>query len=339
MIRTFLAAALAVAVLAGPAAAQEGAQWRHQASGVSLPRDIGDLRLRGERDASGGGNWDVILQYGDERNPVTVYVYRSAFPNPALWFERTRLAMNANVGSDRNAVDPRTVTVGGGAAPNGLREDIALPSGGFRATSVTIAQAGQWLVKVRVSSADLDLPGVSARMDRVLAALRFANASAPHPLRLPPPCGDDNRMSRQAMVVADEALLAAALPALLSSEAEARGEGGLAADPAAWCRDTTEVPVEYATVYRARNGSGWVALLADSGRAVTGAQIDLPDMPRTGRAAVLANTPAGTSLVSLFAALPHPDIGAIVGIPVAAGAAEGLMSIGQGEPARAPPKN
>lgn len=281
----------------------------------------------------------MILQYGDDRNPVTVYVYRSAFPNPALWFERTRLAMNANVGSGRNAVDPRTVTVGGGTAPNGLREDIALPSGGFRATSVTIAQAGQWLVKVRVSSADLDLPGVTARMDRVLAALRFANASAPHPLRLPPPCSDANRMSGERIARGDEAMLAEALPAMLMGEAEARGDGGLAADPAAWCRDATQVPAQYGTVYRARDGSGWITLLADSGRAVRAVTTALPDLPTNGRAALLATTPATTSLVAMFGALPHPDSGTPIGIPVAAGAAEGMISIGTGEPQRAPPKN
>jgi len=339
MLRYFVAFSLACATLGSPAAAQGGGEWRHEGSGISLPRQIGEMRLGNVRDASDGGNYDVIAQLGSGATPVTLYVYRSAYPNAALWFERTRLAMNANVGSDERRAEPSAITIGGASAPNGLREDIALSGAPLRATSVAIIQAGQWLVKARISSSELDLPAVSARMDQLLGALRFASMPAPHPLRVPQPCSDSNRMSGEPVTEMNEEILASALPSLIMSEAAARGSGGLAVDPSAWCRDATQVPLQYGTVYRARDGGAWVTLLADSGRAVSAMRTDLPELEQTGRAALLANMPGGTSLIALFSDLPHPDRGTPAGIPVAAGAAQGMMSVGFGGPGESRGKN
>ena len=330
-IRLF-AAPLAALAVAAPAQAQE--LWSHEASGVSIPRTIGDMRVGRERDGSGTGH-DMIVQLGSRDTPVTLYVYRSAYPNAALWFERTRLAMNMNVRSPEQGVAPRTITIGGASAPNGLREDIAIPGGRYRATSVAMVQAGEWLVKARVSSTRLDLAGVSARMDQLLGALRFANMPAPHPLRVPTACTEANAMSGRPVTDLNEELLAAALPTVVAGETAARGQGGLAANPSAWCRDTTQVPVGYATVYRARDGSGWVSLLSDSGRAISAMRNETPG---PAGAALLAATPSATSLVAIFADLPHPEAGTVAAIPVAVGQAQGLVSVG-GPPRQSTPKN
>src|SRR5687767_7009028 len=85
--------------LAQPSAAtsQAAGAWLHQGSGITFPARIGDMQRGAQRDLSNGGEYDVILQYGSGTEPVTLYIYRSAYPNPALWYERTRRAMNANV--------------------------------------------------------------------------------------------------------------------------------------------------------------------------------------------------------------------------------------------------
>lgn len=328
MIRTIFAAAVACAMLAAPASAQRG-EWRHDASGISLPRSLGEMEVGAVQDASSGGNWDVILQLGNRRTAVTLYVYRSAYPNPALWFERTRLAMNENVGAGGLEAAPRSFTLGGASAPNGLREEIALPGG--RATGVAIAQIGEWMVKLRVTSDQLDAAAVGRRMDQVLGALRFARPTpAPVPLVVPQLCPEANAMAGQRITDVDEEAVAAVLPAALTGERHARGSGGLAAEPQSWCRDTTQVPNRYATVYRQRNGNGWVALLADSGRAVSAYLVDVPGRVR---ATVLASTPAATEIVALYGAMPNPNDGVPAGLPVAAGMARGMISVGPGDPA------
>lgn len=317
--------ALAIAFAAGPAVAQD--MWRHDGSGISLPRTVGGLQLNQEQDASGGGGFDVILQYGDDDTAFTVYVYRSAYPNPALWFERTRMAMSTNVGAPVEGVAPESVTLGGASAPNALREDIAIPAGGrFRATSVAIVQAGEWILKARISSRTLDRGGVSAMMDELLGAARFARMPAPHPLLVPAPCTDSAAMNGDAVSgrPSDEALGAALVTGIVAM-AQARGATGLAAEPAQWCREASQIPPQYAAIYRARSGGGWVALIGDSGRAVAA-------MPIEGDrgAATFVSLPALTSVAALYDALPQADAAAVQAMPIVGGQARGLVEIGSG---------
>jgi hypothetical protein len=324
--------ALVAAAVATPADAQDGG-WRHEASGISVPQTIGDMSLGAVRDASGGGNHDVILQFGEGRNPVTLYVYRSAYPNAALWFERTRHAMNLHVGAQGSDAAPNSFTLGGASAPNGLREDIALPAGGnFRATSVAIAQIGEWIVKARVSSATLDSRAVAERMDRLLAALRFSRATpAPLPLLVPPPCQDANRMRGSRIDAPSEAAVAAGLANAITAYAEARGSGGLAAEPGNWCREASQIPAQYGSIYRQRAGSEWVALVGDAGSAVSGRRLVAAQGPG---AATFVSTVSGTSVAALYDDMPSPDAATVEALPILAGQAAGLggVSIGSGTP-------
>lgn len=317
MIRYLIALMLAAAA-AAPAAAQD--LWRHQASGVSIPRVVGEMRLSQERDASGGGNYDVILQFGDSTTPATIYIYRSAYPNPALWFERTRMAMNQNVGSQNERVAPDSLTLGNARAPNGLREDIAISGGGrFRATSVAIAQAGEWMVKVRLSSTQLDRDAVASRMSQLLAALRFENMPPPHPLIVPALCSESTGANGRKLSPGREAVAAAARDGVLVAD-EARGRAGLAMDPRAWCRESTQFPAQYGSVYRRRDGGAWVALVGDAGRAISAATLG-------DRAVTFAAIPASTSLVAVYEGLPHPDRAIVEAIPIVTGQARGLAEV------------
>ena len=320
--RMLVATVCAALAWATPAAAQEN--WSHAASGVSVARGIGDMQLNREQDASGSGH-DVILQYGSGPTAVTLYVYRSAYPNAALWFERTRLAMNAHVGSPERGVDPRPITVGGASAPNGLREDIAIPGGQMRATSVAIVQVGEWIVKARVSSSQLDLAGVAERMDRLIGALRFELMPAPHPLRVPPVCADERRMDGAGIDRSRQAV-AAAVAAGSAVADQARGRSGLAADPAAWCRVAAELPAQYGAVYRDAAGSAWVALIGDSGRAVSG--VRLAEGGDVG-AATYVSTPGAVAVAGLYRDLPDPDAGLIAALPIVVGQQRGLAEIGE----------
>jgi hypothetical protein len=318
--------AAVLAALAAPASAQP-APWRHAKSGVSVPAEIGVMRLGEVRDLSGGKGWDVMVQYGQDTEPVTLYVYRSAYPNPALWFERTRVAMRANVGAPLEGVAPRSFTLGGASAPNGLREELVLPTGGaWKSTAVAIAQIGEWMVKARVTSQTLDGAGISAKMDSLLAALAFANATpAPVPLLVPGPCPDSPALRGEKLARVRDEANAHALVTGLVVLAEVRGVSGLAAEPSAWCRAQSGLPAEYVSLYRKRDGSAWVALLADSGRAV--AAHKFLARSKQGAAATFGSDPAATRVAAVYDGLPAPDAAVLDAIPVAVGQAPGLGSI------------
>ena len=312
--------AAALAALAPQAAAAEG--WRHGPSGVGIP-DLPQGLATGRVSDRLDGN-DVFVQFGTDEEPVTFYVYRSAFPNVALWFERTRLAMNINVGSGQAEVQPRRFTLGDSAVPNGLREEIALPPGNrFRATAIAIAQYGEWFVKVRITSMSLDSAGVRAKMDRLLAAIRLPGAvPAPHPMIVPGRCDTDRAFTGRPLTSSD--LADRAQGALRLAAAEARGRGGLAANPESWCRARSAMPSPLGTLYHRRDGRGWTALVSDSGIAISAYPADLPDAD--GAATVAAN-PAVTSLVQIYDHLPAPEAALEPGILVLVGRAQALRRI------------
>jgi hypothetical protein len=320
----FRTISLAAALTALPAQAF-AADWSHAGSGVSIPESVGDMKVGQERDLSGGKRVDVSVQYGSETEPVTLYVYRSAFPNPALWFERTRHAMASSVGLPVEAVSPRAFTFGGAAAPNGLREEAAIAGRPpWKSTAVAIAQAGEWVVKARISSQSLDREGIAAKMDRMLGAIRLASPPAkPLPLLVPGPCGGARDYKGKPVAGDADAELGGAMVAGVLVTMQARGAGGLGAEPAAWCREASGIPAQYASVYRRRDGSDWVALVGDSGMAVQGQALTGP----AKGAATFGINPSSVRVVALFDDVPAPDAAVLQALPVVTGQQSGLVEI------------
>jgi hypothetical protein len=325
MLRLLIAFA---AMLAPVAASAEG--WRHAQSRIEIASLPAGLHVGAVSDGRGDGS-DVIVQLGDvvargdEEEAVTLYVYRSAFPNPALWFERTRLAMRVNVAAPVDHVAPRSFTLGGGAVPNGLREEIAIPPGNrFRSTAVAMAQHGEWMIKVRMTSTSLGRAAIAARMDGLLAAIRLpAGSPAPLPLIVPAACPDGNAMrGRQRRESRENALLGTA--AIMRAHDDARGRSGLAAEPANWCRDTSRFPVEQVAVYRRRDGKAWTALLGDAGLAISAY---LNEDPRLPGAMTYAANPSVTGLASVYDAMPGPSDAIEAALPYLVGRARSSVSI------------
>ena len=317
-----------ILLVAAPGLARE-AEWRHAKSGVSLPETLGDMRRGTQTDLTNGEAFDVAVQYGQATEPVTIYVYRSAYPNPALWFERTRHAMRRTVGAAVEGLAPRRFLLGGAANATGLREEITLENATpWRSTAVAMAQAGEWIVKARISSQSLDRPGIAAKMDRLLRAFRFANPPKGHaPMTLPGACAQDAAMDGKPIKGDLDAEIALASVFAAITVTEARGWKGLAVDPQAWCRQNSAIPTEHATIYRRRDGKAWVALVGDAGRAVSAQMVDGSGAPTKAMAASYATNPQSTRLVALFDALPTPDAAVPAGWSVAFGQSPGLAEI------------
>lgn len=336
VMRIVLGLGLFVSVLA-PAFATETA-WTHKVTKISIDRIAGDMRLHDERDLSGDKKLDIILQFGNDAagEPATLYLYRSTFPNPALWFERTTAAMQINMGGLGNDWTPSLFTLGGAPTPNGMRMIVSLPPGArFKTTGVAMAQVGEWMMKFRVTSRSLDREGVSMRLDRLIAAVHFANpAPAPHPLAVPSACENDGFDGGQ--IITDR-LQEEAVPAALEGvviQAAARGQTGLAAAPAEWCRAGSNLPPAMVSVYRRRQAPAeWVMLFGDAGLSMVGHNLELTASTGSkgkAKAALYVNRLDATHVVALYDGLPYADGAASFGLPVLMGQTSGLVSVSFG---------
>lgn len=291
---------LAVAAMVAAAAPAQAETWRHARSSIALELPA-SLRVGQERQLRQDGT-DTIVQLGSGDEPVTFYVYRAAYPSPALWFERARHALNANLAATGQAVTPRPFTLAGAAAPNGLREEIELPGqSGFRSTAIAIAAHGEWLIKVRISSRSRNRAEIARLMDEVLAGVRVQGVAVALPLTVPGACGDRARFTGRPSGATDAAGRARLQAATQRLEAQARGRGGLVAEPAAWCRAASAIPGNLISLYRRRDGSEWVALLGDAAAAISAVGA------AGAGAGVYGSTTSGNQLLFLYDGIPTPE--------------------------------
>ena len=271
--------------------------WRHERSGISIEIPA-NLRLGQVSDPNRDGS-DVAVQLGDGQTAVTFFVYRAAYPNVALWYDRARSALNVNFRLS-GAGSPRPFALAGASAPNGLREELDLPEGRARATAIALAGYGEWLIKMRITSAALGREEVTRLMDALLAGiLPGATASSPL-LSLPENCPANVSFNSRPLRERAGPALAQGLQSL---EAAVRGRSGLAADPVSWCRMRTDLPASTYGVFGRRDNGGWVVLLGDAGAAMTALR---PAGGADGPVAVYGSNASGNRLLSLHEGVPAP---------------------------------
>lgn len=324
-IRLALIAAVA-ALPFGTAAQAEG--WTQREAGITLPDRMADLSRGETRDLSDGKATDTMLQYGAGEEPVTLYVYRSTYPNAALWMDRTAAAMQTNVGGSGAETAAVPFTIGGALRPNGLRRALNLPQGArFKATGVAMAQVGAWMLKLRVTSATLDAASVSAKMDRILQAVRFDRpAPAPLPMTAPAACGEEPILAGRLVAAPDRKRIAAARDAGRAVLAMVRGGGdGLAARPDLWCRDeSTGLPAQYVSLYRRKTGGSYVLLLSDAGLSLTLAALPAGD---GSAVAAYAGTTSDVGVAALYEGLPDPTTAMQAALPLMVGRQSALAVV------------
>ena len=269
-----IAAFAALAALAcAPALAGEA---KHE-SGVELPTVVEGLAAERLLDEP----FNLAAGYSGKGEAITIYVFRATHPNAALWFERAESVLR-HVWAARGlgeGGETRQFALGSSAGPNGLRRVFAV-RGQDRSTALAVAQVGPWLVKVRSTSATLDVAGQEARLDRVLGAIGAKElAGAPNPLTLPEPCPPVGARDDIMALLGSEAIpkpdgatvVAAGLVLTMAATDLAGGKDSLAANPGLYCRATIEGVGPMAMLYRRKDASkgGWTALLADSGTSVS----------------------------------------------------------------------
>lgn len=196
--RAVVAAAL---FLASPAAAQEGA-WQVKgdraeapSAKLSLPIRVAGLTLTQTGEFSNKGK--AIDNFAQFKSPdgkvfVTVYVYRTTYPDAALADHATDRAVRARFGEKVRRASETVIPLAGraDAAIRAVYEGGEL-NGAPTVTAAAFARAGDWLVKLRASGPTARRAEVIAAFDAAIAGVGIA-ATVPvpgiKPLALGPAC-------------------------------------------------------------------------------------------------------------------------------------------------------
>ncbi|MFN3943952.1 MAG: hypothetical protein ACK4K7_03350 [Allosphingosinicella sp.] len=263
-----------LAALAGPAWAQPrvlelpaSASWQHERTSLIVPPRSGPF-TRGEISDAGEAELDVMAQFDMDggRTRATLYLFKTGVPDTALWFDRAQASISLR--AEWNAVPvadaPLPFALPGRPA-TGLYSAYRLPTGGdWRSTAVALAPLHDgWLVKLRISSADIEAEQLQASAAELLAGLRWpaptsaeVDAAAARPIR---DCAAPLRLRRARLVQPSMAdvLIAAATGAMPATGPKPT-----------YCREPGPRAIE--EIYRP-NGStrSYLIALGDSGLAVS----------------------------------------------------------------------
>ena len=292
-------------VLAVPA----NAAWQHAATQIILPSQIAGLR-RGDIHDSTAGELDVVAGYDSEAEGVaaTVYLFKTQTPDVALWFDRalTAILLRSGWGLE-GAAPPNPAGFARPGAPlaSGLRASLDVGTPEVRSTALAIAPLGDFLVKIRLSSARLDRAGIDALMTRFIEGLRWPAAAGSERAAVPvAPCPEPLRF-RRARVVRTEA--SDVLMTLLSSAVVAQREG----PPPVHCREPGSTAQH--GVYRVEGSrDSYLVALGDAGVTLSvGQALDLGALSGGGGGArrySMALLDRGTtSALPSFNRLPPPE--------------------------------
>jgi hypothetical protein len=282
MLRTIagLCAALILSAAALPAAAQSreeihtlplkpGQGFEHKATKFEMPATLDGLRL-GELDEIGEGQVDIFGRYGVDGVPelLTVYIFRQASGGLPVWFDRAIHSLN-----ESGAFGTPTRLPGGGAfvppgqtIASGLIATFSSAKAPFQSTGVAIVPMGDWLIKIRYSSASIAPDQMEARIRTILGALHWpGKIPAPPAVAEVLPCAAPLQFTGTAQPVKPDG--ANALGAALMSVQLDPKPGDPPKPNPVWCKDAMQLP--YGALFRADNETnGYLIALSDAGLAV-----------------------------------------------------------------------
>lgn len=238
------AALLATASAAAPVVPQEirtkaGKPWIHKDSKFALPATIGPFSRRKVEDISMGKQidlWGIYDEPGSE-TLATVYIYRPAMPDPALWFDISSwyLQRSQILGGVGNGAAPTAFQIGSGSGTSGLRQSYALASGTVGSTGLAIVPLSPWIIKLRMTSRTLSPATLDQAMRDFLFGLSWPSKAATKDTE---PIGLCQRpLTNETAVELEQPSAAILFGAMLAQVAEKPEAGDIAEPPARLCRD------------------------------------------------------------------------------------------------------
>ena len=284
--------------------------WQHAPTGVILTRQLAGMPRTTLTDATETEH-DVAAQFElpDKSVFATIYIFKSPVADAALWFDRSRTALEARDIYRHAApatIDPVAFAAGAARSASALRQVYAVPDGPYRSTALAVVPVGAWVVAIRMSATTLTADRLDARLTDVIGAIRWpAESGDPIPIAVPvKTCAVPLTFSKAKLVKANGADM---LMSLLGASVAAEKETATPARPTTWCREGDAHP-EYG-VYRGDTGAnGYIMALADAGRVVSVVPSLMGLVDNTGTYTVSLQDVEGTTFsYPSFTALPRPE--------------------------------
>lgn len=246
--------------------------FTHVNSGITLPATlIGLPRASGSEYVK--PQLDLAFRYfpPDNREEVSVYIYRVTSGSPSLWFDVSSgsIEQRQSFGRKTRFDMPVAFTPPGQTSASGLKRAWTLSDGPLRSTALAIVPVGEWLVKIRYSSTALEAASLARRLDEAIAAVGWPDGIKPAPAAgAIADCTTPLALKGKSKPVKADgasALLDAMTAAAASDKSIKRKAEE--APPAQWCRDrAVESP---AAVYRTvGSDDSYLLAFTDSGQAV-----------------------------------------------------------------------
>jgi hypothetical protein len=234
------------------------ASWVHDRTGTLFPAIFDDMPRKQIMDF-GRAEYDVGASY---ENPatgtfITVYVYLAGLPDVSLWFDRVSFTMLSRSGfqpGEAQAIVPVPFTPPGARQASGIRLAYSLDNGNLHSTGAALLRQGEWLFKIRASSASLGEPELNALIDRTIAAFSNPEKVSGPAAYLVKPCADRLafKKAKQVKSKEEDIMMAGLMAGLLSGmgkeeqgqEADQPGTAQAEANEpeTPWCRDGDNGP-------------------------------------------------------------------------------------------------
>jgi hypothetical protein len=332
ILRTILWPLVALsAALGAPAAAQQASVFSHAASRAAFPRAVGEQTIAQTRDLNTPN--DSVVDYAgvDPRESTTLYIFRAAYPDARLWFGQASDVVGTQIPLRIfDAGEEERIAAFGSAVPNAIQRIYTTTQDGpFRTTALVVGQAGEWVVKMRVTSPTLDRAGMAARIRAFADAIRFPEGTAFAPAAGPlPACGPLPFPQGARPVEPDVQRLAIATGLTAALAADARRP--LANGGAGWCRvegNRSDPPL--LIVRRADGTGGWIFLLGDAGRAIAAKSAAEIDLPNEGTAVIAAADADSVRAAAIYDEMPDPATPLAHAAQVLSGRAPALIEVGR----------
>jgi hypothetical protein len=155
-----------------------GKAWQHQPTKIELPASIAGIERSRIIDTT-RDEWDVFANYQstDGNDFISLYVFESQLPDARISFEQSVKAITSrpaqdleNFGTIQDFTPPIIFSPNENEPKAGVRQTFALTGASMRSTAIAVfPYAGNWLIKVRISSRNRSAEAMDALLSQVLA--------------------------------------------------------------------------------------------------------------------------------------------------------------------------
>lgn len=315
--------------------AQPASIWSHDLSGLMLPASLAGFE-RGPSKQFDEDGYNVGVEFEDDASGswADLFIYRASPASVAIWGDRAVAGMFANpiLGEvDVNAVRIMPFTPPNNAGEKSGLKVLAPLHNDLTASGLAMYLHDGWLIKLRMTSRNLDIVSLEARMADFIAGLKISAAERPAPafvdiLDCPAPLKSGKKAKLIRLDMMGSIMLGATLGIAHEAKAEAAKDSD---DPSArdgvWCRDPASQP-QFGVYRRGADEDSYLIALGDVGTSLAVGRYDLGPLMKPSRGYLVTQSDGVTEQIyPPFDRLPLP--GQVLGLPGNVGAvfSAGLM--------------